>query len=406
MPYSFHKPSDFIDKESVFLIQVTSLPKEKYLKYIFYAQVRQIDGYPLSFRVKVNDFSRRDVQYRDIYLVKGRLTKFTFKKFCFYTLWLKKNAYLEKRSPNFIDNFIRNITYHIVLYFRKYLSDDAYGFLSAVFLGRRELAREQMKFVFRGAGIAHLFAISGLHVGLISSILFFILKIFRIKFRLRLLISIFFMFLYVLCTGGRPSIVRSALMFSFLGGSFFLKRRISLLDTLSTTGIVCLLLNPLWVFDLGFKFSFLAVFAILMGFSLFPLKSIGTKLFFVYIKGIFFSTLYVTIILLPLISFYFGKIYLLSIISNILLIPLFTFILIIGVIFLCFYFVPFLAEVLSEVVSVSVSFFMKLSFLLSSFRVSVIDIYFSEWLVFIYYIVIIGIVLCVFRERIRKFIVI
>ncbi len=384
-PYSLKKPQDFVGKDNFFLIKVTSIPKEGYLKRTFYAQVERVGGFSTSFRVKVNSFSHRKIDYRTSYLVRGRLSAKQFKHNSFYILWLKKDSYIKELPSNWIDNFIRKVTFALVFHFKKYLSPEAYKFSSSVFLGRRELAEWWMSSLLRKAAVAHLFAISGLHVGLISGMLFFTLKIFRIRFRARLIIAVIFMFIFALCAGMRPSIVRASIMFSFLGAGFFLKRKISVFDSLSIAGIVCLLLNPLWVLDVGFQLSFLSVFSIIVGFNLFSV-SLGSRSFLInYVKGIFFSTVFVFIAIFPLVSLYFGRVYLLGIAANIILIPIFTFILILIFIFVGLYFVPFLATYAAEVLSLSVSLFLRFAFLMGKIRFAYFTFSMKGVSVFLYY---------------------
>jgi len=370
------------------------MPKEGYLKRTFYAHVERIGDFPAYFKVKVNSFSHRKLDYRRLYLVKGKLSVKYFKQNSFYTLWLKKECYIKELPSSWIDNFIRKVTYVLVSYFKKYLSPEAYKFSSSVFLGRRELAGKQMGLLLKKAGVAHLFAISGLHVGLISGALFFTLKIFRIRFRARLIIAIIFMFIFTLCAGIRPSIVRASIMFSFLGAGFFLKRKISVFDSLSIAGIVCLLLDPLWALDVGFQLSFLSVFGIIAGFNIFGV-SLNSRSFLInYIKGIFFSTIFVFVAIFPLVSLHFGRVYLLGVVTNIVLIPFFTLILTLIFIFVGLYFIPFLATYVAEVVSFSIFVFLRLTSLMSKIKFAYFAFSMKGGSVFLYYtLLLLGVVL-------------
>ena len=386
-PYALHKPDEFMSKDNTFLIKVISLPQKLPLKNVFYARIINANGCPINIKAKVNWFHKKQAGYRNTYYVRGKLSRRKFKKTYFYTLWLKRGLFIKEMPSNFIDNFIRRFTYTTIDYFKSNLSYEAYEFLSSVFLGRRELLSKRMKAAFVYAGAAHLIAISGLHVGIISGILFLALKIFRIKFRSRIALSIIFMFFYALCAGARPSIVRSSLMFTFVGLGFFLKRKVSIFDTLSVSGIVCLFLNPLWVFDIGFQLSFTAVFAIAAGNVLFPSSFRHKNKSVAYAKGILFSTLFVTIAIVPLISFYFGKPYVIGILSNLVLIPILTFILTVAFIYIWFYLFPFLAKILADILSFSIFIFVKIALLLGGVKFSSFNINMSAGELILYYMV-------------------
>ena len=373
-PYSLHKPSLFLSGNNRFVIKVTSLPQERRLKRVFYAHIARVNGYPVSINVKVNCFYGGEIKYRGSYVVDGRLKRYKLRNYYFYTLWVRKNSFVRRLPENLVDNFVRSFTYRVIAYFKNNLSCEAYKFVSSVFLGRRELLDKKIKSVFINASAAHLIAISGLHVGIISAAFFFILKIFRIRFRARILIAIIVMFLYTLCAGARPSTVRSSLMFSFMGIGFLLKRKVSIFDTLSLSGIVCLFLNPLWVFDAGFQLSFAAVFAIAAGVSLFPAVFTHRYRLISYIKGMFFSALFVLMAIAPLISFYFGRFYPISVLSNLMLIPIFTLVIVTVLTFICFCFSHFLADILGSALSLFVHIFIKTAEVLGSIKFSSIDI--------------------------------
>lgn len=386
-PYSVNKPAGFIGKQGKILIKITSIVQDRYLKNVLYADVKQIDGFPLRLKTKVNDFSRNAFRYRGTYLVEGKLTRRKFRKTYFYTLWIKNNSSVKELPLHFVDALFRGLHGKIISYSRKFLSHDGAQFLFAVFLGRRDLVEETMKSVFVSSGAAHLFAISGLHVGLISLVLFLALKIFRVKFRARLAISVIFIFLYTFLTGCRPSILRAFIMYFALASSFFLKRRVSPFNSLDLAGIVCLLLNPLWVFDVGFQLSFLSVFGILSGFKISGINIFKGNQVLVYVKGIFFSTLFVNILTMPLISFYFEKAHLLGIMSNFILIPFFTFILTVMLIFLGVYFLPYFPGFIGEVLSISVFLFIKIAYFFGNLSVSSVTFSMPPASIIVYYLI-------------------
>ena len=154
---------------------------------------------------------------------------------------------------------------------REYMSrtfeDDALGVLSALTLGdKRELTKE-LRAVYSDAGVAHVLALSGMHVGIIYGILAFLLRGLIRRRRLRWLpevIIIVVLWAFALMVGMSASVVRAVAMCTLYavarwasGGDS------SSLHLLSLAALVMLLVRPLYLFDVGFQLSFMAMAAIL-----------------------------------------------------------------------------------------------------------------------------------------------
>ena len=135
----------------------------------------------------------------------------------------------------------------------------------ALLLGYREDIGRELKQRYASAGVTHVLAVSGLHVGIIyliaSNILFF-LKRFRYGVLLQTLILLLVLWFYAVLTGLSPSVVRAATMFSFvaLGSSF--GRITSIYNTLLASALLLLAVKPTFLYDVGFQLSYAAVFGI------------------------------------------------------------------------------------------------------------------------------------------------
>lgn len=241
-------------------------------------------------------------------------------------------------------------------------------------------------------------AISGLHLGLTSLILFFVLRFFNIKFRVSLFISLIFLYFYTFLTGSGPATLRAVVMYSVFVFSFFLQRRANMLNSLGLAGFAALLLDSESLFTLGFQLSFIAVFSIILGFRVFKVKPVKIAVLH-YLKQILFCSLFVTVLLAPLVYYHFDKIYILSIFYNLILIPLFTFILAINFLLLLFSPFEFMAQSLGEALSLFISFFVKLVQILGSIKFSFISYTFSCKDMAIYYFFLLGILIF---QSIRK----
>ena len=113
----------------------------------------------------------------------------------------------------------------------------------------------------------HVLAVSGLHVGIIFLIISSILKpLQRFKWGIYLkgLFLLLSLWLYAAITGLSPSVTRAATMFSFVIAAKLFKRHTNIFNTLATSAMVLLILNPFLAVELGFQLSYLAVMGIVV----------------------------------------------------------------------------------------------------------------------------------------------
>ena len=138
------------------------------------------------------------------------------------------------------------------------------GAIDGICLGVTEHAPEGFTDDFRFTGTMHLFAVSGLHVGMLAVILWFVLKAFRIPRGWAVGVTIPTLFFYVLVTGMKIGSIRSATMASILLIGISLFRRSPLLNTLAAAAFLQLALDTNNLFSAGWQFSYSVVFAIIV----------------------------------------------------------------------------------------------------------------------------------------------
>lgn len=134
----------------------------------------------------------------------------------------------------------------------------------ALVLGQRTGLDSDQKRIFRDTGTAHLFAISGLHVGLVGGFLFFLLRSLRVRTRIQIFGTLSILLFYVLLTGATPSAVRAYLMIAFLLGAKAFQRAYCPTSALAASALVVLLIDPLQLSTLGFQLSYIVVLSILV----------------------------------------------------------------------------------------------------------------------------------------------
>lgn len=205
------------------------------------------------------------------------------------------------------------------------LDADATGFITALTLGYKDKVSPGLRKAFNASGTAHVLAVSGLHVGIIYSIITVLLSFLNKRTRakqLKHLIIIIVIWIYAILTGLSPSVVRASIMLSIITANVFFQGQTNNYNTLFFTAFVILICSPFSIYDIGFQMSFLAVFSILF-FS--PhIKRIWKPKHRIshYIWDLFTISLSAQLGVFPLSIHYFGTFPTYFFIANILIIPL------------------------------------------------------------------------------------
>lgn len=193
---------------------------------------------------------------------------------------------------------------------------------SALFSDKVNLGEYQQT-SFRSAGVSHLIAVSGLHVGIIVGVLSFLLKpLKKRKWTCFAIITSILLFYLYLCNFA-VSVIRAVVMTIILLLSKILNEEYDIYNSISIAAIVIFLINPLCIFDVSFLMSFSCVLGIAMLYK--PICVALTKLKIhkkiVSAMSVSIST---TLALIIISAYYFQNFNAISVIANIIIIPLFT----------------------------------------------------------------------------------
>jgi len=136
--------------------------------------------------------------------------------------------------------------------------------LRAMLLGQKSELNEEQSWLFRTSGTMHVFAISGLHIGVIATVLHWLLAALRIPAKPQLFIELTALWLYVDITGAAPSAVRAFVMVALVLIAFALRLPVNPIATLTTASLIVLCFDPLQVFSASFQMSYGIVAALLL----------------------------------------------------------------------------------------------------------------------------------------------
>lgn len=142
-------------------------------------------------------------------------------------------------------------------------ADEPYArLIAAMALGARENSPEELEELFRISGTLHLFAVSGMHVGVVAGLLLGIALLLRLPRHYAVLVVIPLILFYALLTGLSPSAVRAALMLSAFLAAYALREKPRLLNSLGFACLFILFFDSQQLFLPGFQLSFAVVFFI------------------------------------------------------------------------------------------------------------------------------------------------
>lgn len=197
--------------------------------------------------------------------------------------------------------------------------DSTAGLFAAILLGDKSDLSEDTKKLYQKNGIAHMLAVSGLHVSIIGLSVYRLLRK-RFSYQVSGSISVFLLLCFGIMTGGGAATMRAVIMFVVLIGSEILGRSYDGITSLSLTGVLLLLDNPYYLYQCGFQLSFAAISAISIVTpiicNILGIKSkIGKTLCF---------NLCITMMTSPMIAFYYYELPTYSILVNLLTVPLVT----------------------------------------------------------------------------------
>lgn len=143
-------------------------------------------------------------------------------------------------------------------------SPQVQNFLSGIALGLRHQTPEEIEEPFQQTGTLHLFAVAGLHVGIIARLLWILAMVARLSRKWATAVIIPLLLFYAAITGLHVSSVRAAIMASILLGGFFFERKAFVLNSLAAAGFFLLGWNTNELFSSGFQLSFAVVGAIVL----------------------------------------------------------------------------------------------------------------------------------------------
>lgn len=253
----------------------------------------------------------------------------------------KEIKIIKKGKKNNFEAKVLDFRQKIAQKIANILPKDQSSIVNALFLGfRDEISTESLENI-RNSGLMHLLAISGLHIGLAAGFFFFLIRFllshshfltlhYDIK-KIAAVLAIFTSLGYLLLTGMPISAIRAFFMVFMVFLVILIDKKINLFRSIALAFFIILLFNPANILEIGFALSFMAVFSIISCCDLLKKKedtlprSFLEKVFF-YFLAIIFTSLVVQIFTAIFIIYHFNHYQIYGILTNLIAIPLVSFI--------------------------------------------------------------------------------
>jgi competence protein ComEC len=298
----------------------------------------------------------------------------------FHNAFLKEKDWvlLPGKKIKGFKQFIFSARGHILNKLRNNISTgkDELGIAEALLIGYTNDLDKDLVQAYSNTGVVHIIAISGMHLGLIYVLLVWLFARIPLVKRSKLLQVILILsclWLFSLLTGASASVLRSAVMFTFITIGNNLAKKFSIYNSLAASAFVLLCYNPYFLWDVGFQLSYLAV----VGIIVFQ-KPIYNSF---YIKNKWVDNVWklmaistaAQILTFPICIYYFHQFPNLFLITNIIAVPLSSIILYAEIFLVAFSWLPFAGEYAGRLVGWLVWLMNKIIIAVNNFPFAVWD---------------------------------
>lgn len=258
------------------------------------------------------------------------------KKEIHHQLFVKRNEVLKVQTSKktvlgWSSRFRDRVRKQLIKY---HFKGDVLAVIEALLLGQRQDISKSLITDYQKAGVIHILAVSGLHIGILLLIVSFLLQPLEQLYHgvlLKTVLIILILWVFAVVAGLSASVVRAATMFTFVAIGMSFKQPKVIEFSFTASMLLLLIIHPMFLFDVGFQLSYLAVFGIL---------TMQAKIYAIWqpkfkISNFFWKLCSVSLAaqigILPLSIYYFKQFPGLFLLSNFVIIPFLGTVLVLGI---------------------------------------------------------------------------
>ncbi len=327
--------SELSGKETTFSLQFLGMPKRDGDRLNGFARLESGERLWVTYTIK----SFEEARFLDESILSGRSFKasgeltlpsaptiengFDFSTYlrykqAFFILEINKMDVLDTGREGFVTK-LSQLREREIKRIRAVYPEPAGSFTEALLFGEQEQLPKDLYDQFQQLGIVHILALSGAQVGLVPAFFFYMcIRLGFSRSRAALLVAAVLP-LYAVMTGLSPSIIRAAAMAVLFFSGQAIGVRLSAEKALTICFILYLIIDPYQLFQAGFQLSFVLTYALVLSSNLYRNKG--------SLSLLFLMTAICQAASLPIVVFHFYEVSLIGFLSNLLFVPLFSFLL-------------------------------------------------------------------------------
>ncbi|MFH0947976.1 MAG: DNA internalization-related competence protein ComEC/Rec2 [Elusimicrobiota bacterium] len=322
--------------------KIISEPEESANRTSFILKTTKINGNNTTGNVLVNYYANENgFSYGDIVEITGKFFipkppstpgTFDYKKYLsrkrIYSLlsvFRKDSIRIIDRKPFFIWQVSLKLRQHILDAYEKNLLPQQAAVLSGITIGEKSGLTPYIQKIFIDAGVMHVLVASGSNVAFVSIIFFWIFRsILRLKKKISFCLLIPIVLLYAMIAGANPPVLRATIMTLIVIFALLLSRNADIYQGICLAALIILIHNPLTLFEAGFQMSFAATIGIIYFFPKFQsaLKIYKLPKFFNWLLSVFLVSFSAQIAIAPILAYYFNKVSIIALVSNLVILPM------------------------------------------------------------------------------------
>ncbi len=332
----------------------------------YYANVKEINGKKVDIDIVVEFDGTAELEVGDLFSMRGKGETFSE-----YEKYLISDGYLAKIVSENVqtvavkgtaDKSVRSFFIYLNEKFSDVIYDhttkDGGVLVNALVLGNRDQIANSTARDFRRSGVSHALALSGLHMTIIMGFFDFLLIKLRFDKKFRCVILMFVALFYLALTGFSLSAVRATVMLGSVYLSYLFCEESDSITALLCSAVIILIISPKSLFDISLWMSFFATLGIIVISEIIsPLgyKIKKKKLYIQLLHKLLVSvsvTLAAVFFVMMFSLMCFGEVSLISPLTNLIVTPLITALIILGLILILVSFIPILPLVVGFVIDV------------------------------------------------------
>lgn len=320
------------------------------------------------------EYGDRIIIHKDLQPIKnsGNPGAFNYQRYAafqgvFHNVFLKGNDWvqLNESSKNWFRQLIFSARAYVLGVLQQSMASakDEQGIAEALLIGYTNDLDKDLVQAYSNTGVVHIIAISGMHLALIYLLLVWLFAKIPVINRsqwLQLILILSCLWLFSILTGASPSVLRAAVMFSFIavGRNFY--KQASIYNSLAASAFVLLCFNPYFLWAVGFQLSYLAVLSIVIFQK--PIYN------YIYVKNKWLNkawqlmtvSIAAQLLTFPVCIYYFHQFPNLFLVSNMIAVPLSGLILYTEICLVAFSWIPFAGMYVGKLVTALVGLMNKI----------------------------------------------